>query len=127
MVQIQGLKIAATMIALVLALSTMNTLAAASGLAIQLNSNGITTEQINSTVENTSDAPASGLGSQDPGFFGIAIGMGQTFQQLFALTTGFHAILKGWGVPPIIANSAQLMIDFTIVVAIYQIIRAVKF
>lgn len=126
MVQIQGLKIASTMIALVLAMTTVNTLAAASGLAIQLNANGISTEDIRETTNNAQPEP-EGIGSEDPGFFGVATGMTQTFSQIFALTTNLGAMLKSIGVPGVIATSAQLMVDFTIVIGLYQILRAVVF
>lgn len=127
MAQIQGIKIAATMIALVLGLTTVNTLAAASGIAIQMNANGITTEDIDQTVSNASSVPASGVGERDPGFFGIATGMTQTFAQVFALTTNLTAILSSFGVPSVIGASAQIMVDFTVMLALYQIIRAVRF
>ncbi|GGM52428.1 hypothetical protein [Haloarcula argentinensis] len=127
MVQIQGIKIAATMIALVLAMTTVNTLAASAGVVVEVDSGGVNTQDIKSINGNITNPEPSGVGSQDPGFFGIATGMTQTFQQLFALTTSLHAILKGWGVPPIIANSAQIMVDFVIGLALYQILRGTVF
>lgn len=127
MVEIQGIKIAATMVALVLAMTTVNTLAASAGIVIEVNSGGVNTQDIESVNKNITNPEPSGVGSQDPGFFGIATGMTQTFQQLFALTTNLHAILDGWGVPPVIANSAQVMVNFVIGLALYQILRGTVF
>ncbi|MHC3382079.1 hypothetical protein [Haloarcula rubripromontorii] len=127
MVEIQGLKIAGTMVALVLAMATVNTLAASAGIVVEVGANGVTTEDIKSVNDDINSPEPSGVGSQDPGFFGIATGMTQTFQQIFALTTSLHAILKGWGVPAVIANSAQIMVNFVIGLALYQILRGTVF
>jgi len=124
---LEGFKIAATMVALVLAMTTVNTLAASAGLAITVDANGVSTEDIRSVNSNISNPEPSGVGSQDPGFFGIATGMTQTFQQVFALTTSLHSILRGWGVPAVIAYSAQLMVDFTVGIALYPILRGTVF
>lgn len=127
MVEIQGLKIAGTMVALILAMTTVNTLAASAGIAVEVGANGVSTEKIERVNANITNPEPSGVGSQDPGFFGIATGMTQTFQQIFALTTSLDDILKGWHVPAVIAYSAQIMVNFVIGLALYQILRGTVF
>jgi hypothetical protein len=127
MVKIQGIKIAATMVALVLAMTTVNTLAAQAGVVIQPGIGGSTNEDVKAINSNMTNPEPSGVGSQDPGFFGIATGMTQTFQQLFEITTNLDSILIGWHVPAVIANSAQIMVNLVIGLGLYQILRATVF
>lgn len=127
MAQIQGIKIAGTMVALVVALTTVNALAATSGVAIELSANGVTTEQVEQVNSELNNQDASGVGSQDPGFLGIAIATTQTLKQLVALTTVLGGMLKSWGVPAVIAYSVQIMVDLTMGLAILQVLLRFKY
>lgn len=127
MVQIQGIKLGLTMVALVVALLTVNTLSAAAGIGIELTASGLQKEDVRSTADSFQDPGVTGVGSEDPGFFGIAIGVTNTIQQLVGLTTNAAAILESWGLPQVVAISIQIMIDITMGLAILQIIGRFKF
>jgi len=127
MVQIQGIKLGLTMVALVVALLTVNTLSAAAGIGIELTASGLQKEDVRSTADSFQDPGVTGVGSEDPGFFGIAIGVTNTVQQLIGLTTNAHAILESWGLPQVVAYSVQIMIDITMGLAVLQIIGRFKF
>jgi len=126
MVQIQGIKIGMTMVALVVALFTVNTLTAATGVGIELTGNG-DVDQAENLAGDFQSPTASGAGSEDPGFFGVAVGVTKTVQQLVTLTVGTGGMLKSWGVHPVIANSVQLMIDVTMGIGFLQIIGRWRF
>lgn len=127
MTQIQSIKIGTTMVAFVLALTTVNTLAAGVGIGVELTASGITTEQINATTSDIQNPEVTGVGQQDPGFFGIAVGLKRTLDQLWALTTRVHLILGAYGVPVVIGGSVQAMIDFTMALGGAQILGRFKF
>jgi len=127
MVQIQGIKIGMTMVALVVALFTVNTLTAATGVAVELNAGGNSVDDVEGLAGEFQSPQASGAGSQDPGFFGVAVGVTKTVQQLLTLTIGTGGMLKSWGINPIIANGIQIMIDVTMGIGLLQIIGRWKF
>lgn len=127
MTEIQSIKIGATMIAFVLALTTVNTLAATAGVGISLGASGITADDVEGVNSDLSKPGVTGVGSQDPGFFGIAIGIKRTLEQLWALTTRVHLILGAYGVPTVIGVGVQSMIDFTMAIGGLQILGRFKF
>jgi len=127
MTQIQSIKIGATMVAFVLALTTVNTLAAGAGVGIQLQASGVTMTDVQTLNSQLSGPSVTGVGQQDPGFFGIALGIKQTLQQMWALTTRVHLILGSYGVPMVIGGSVQAMIDFTMAIGGLQILGRFKF
>lgn len=127
MTQIQSIKIGTTMVAFVLALTTVNSLAAGVGIGVELTASGITTEQIDATTSDIQNPEVTGVGQQDPGFFGIAVGLKRTLDQLWALTTRVHLILGAYGVPVVIGGSVQAMIDFTMALGGAQILGRFKF
>jgi len=127
MARIQGIKIAGTMVALVLAMTTVNALAAQTGVAIELTANGVTTEDIDDVNSALNNQDASGIGSQDPGFLGIAIATTQTLKQLVALTTVLGPMLASHGVPPVIGYSIQAMVDLTMGLAMLMVLLRFKF
>jgi len=127
MVQIQGIKIGMTMVALVVALFTVNTLTAATGVGIELTGNGQGVDDAEGLAGDFQNPKVSGAGSQDPGFFGVAVGVTKTVQQLVTLTVGTGGMLKSWGINPVIADSVQLMIDVTMGIGLLQIIGRWKF
>jgi hypothetical protein len=127
MVQIQGIKIGMTMVALVVALFTVNTLTAATGVGVELSGNDNSVDDVKGLAGEFQSPEASGAGSQDPGFFGVAVGVTKTIQQLVTLTVGTGGMLKSWGIPGVIATSIQIMIDVTMGIGILQIIGRWKF
>lgn len=127
MVQIQGIKLGLTMAALVVALLTVNTLSAASGVGIELTASGLSQGQVEQTAGEFQEPGVTGVGSQDPGFFGLAVGVTRTVQQLITLTTGVGPILQSWGAPFVIGYSAQVMVDITMGIAVLQLLVRFKF
>jgi len=124
--RIQGIKIGVTMAVLVFALLTVNTLSAATGVGVELTSSGVTTDQVESTAGEFQEPSVTGVGSQDPGFFGVAVGVTRTFQQLIAFTTGIDNTLISWGLPWVIGYSVQAIVDLTMGIAVLQIILRFK-
>lgn len=125
--QIQGIRIAITMAAFVVALTTTNTLMAASGVGIELSASGLSQDQVDSLGSDTQEPEVQGVGSQDPGFLGVALGVTRTIQQLITLTTETASILTSWGVPGVIAWGVQAMIDLAMGIAVLQVIARFKF
>jgi len=127
MVQIQGIKLGLTMAALIFALLTVNTLTAATGVGIELTASGLSQQQVQQTAGEFQEPEVTGVGSQDPGFFGLAVGVTKTVQQLITLTTGVGAIITSWGMPSVVGISVQAMVDITMGLAVLQLIVRFKF
>jgi hypothetical protein len=127
MVQIQGIKIGMTMVALVVALFTVNTLTAATGVGVELTGTSSSVDDVEGLAGDFQSPQASGAGSEDPGFFGVAIGVTNTVQQLITLTVGLAGMLKSWGINPVIATGVQIMVDVTMGIGLLQIIGRWKF
>lgn len=127
MVQIQGIKLGLTMAALVFALLTVNTLTAATGVGIELTASGLSQQQVEQTSGEFQEPEVTGVGSQDPGFFGLAVGVTKTVQQLITLTTGVGSIITSWGMPSVVGISVQAMVDITMGLAVLQLIVRFKF
>jgi hypothetical protein len=123
---LQGLRIAATVIAFVLALSTFNILVAPA-VGVDVGAGGLDQSDAQSVTGNLSQPEATSIGQQDPGFFGIATGIARTVTQLWTFTTAVHLILESYGVPLVIGTSIQIMIDLTLAMGFLQIWRAFKF
>jgi hypothetical protein len=122
MVQIQGIRIGVTLAALVVALFTVNTMSAAAGIPMELSGQGDSVDDVEGLAGDFQSPSASGAGSEDPGFFGVAVGVTKTAQQLITLTTGIEQMLQTWGVPKPIGMGVQIMIDLTMGIALLQII-----
>jgi hypothetical protein len=125
--RIQGIKIGVTLAALVVALFTVNTLSAATGVGIELTSGGSDVDDVEGISGQFQDPEASGAGTQDPGFFGVAVGVTKTVQQLITLTIGLEGMLQSWGLHPVIAYGVQIMVDLTMGLGVLQIIARFKF
>lgn len=129
MARIQGIKIAVAMVALVFALFTVNTMVAQAGAGpgVELDSAGLSREDVSTLTTELSSPEAATVGQQDPGFFGIAVGTTRTINQLWKITTNLNGILKSWGVPTPIALSAQAMVNLTQALAAIQVVKSFKF
>jgi len=125
--QIQGLRIAVTVAAFVVALTTVNTLAAASGVGIQLSAGGLSQDDVQQFGQNAQEPGVTGVGSQDPGFLGVAVGVTRTVQQLITLTTATGSILTSYGAPPVIGYGVQVMVDLVMGLAVLQVIARFRF
>lgn len=127
MAKIQGIDIGLTMACFLLALLTVNTLTAGTGIGIELDAAGTSESDVESVVGEFNHTEVTGVGNEDPGFFGIAVGVADTINQLYVLTTGLKDTLRSWGVPSVIAYSVQIIVDFVIAVGILQILLRFKF
>lgn len=124
---IQGMRIGATLIALSLALFTLNALGVSAAAGVQLSAAGLSESTAQDTVGELKQGQVEGVGQQDPGFFGVAAAMLRTVSQLWTLVAKTSAILQSVGTPWPIAHSVQIMVDFTFVYGLYQIARGVNF
>lgn len=123
---LQGMRIAATVVAFILALTTMNVLVA-SQVGVNIGAGGVERSDAVNVTDDVSNPQATSIGQQDPGFFGIATGLVRTFSQMWTLTTNIHNVLASYGVPLIIGGSIQIMVDLTMAIAGLQIWRGFKF
>lgn len=127
MARLQGIRIGFTVVALIFALLTVNTLSAAAGVPVSVSSSGLgSTDQVEETAGEFQDPGVSGVGSEDPGFFGVVTGVTSTVQQLITLTTGVTGWLEQFAVPPVMGLSIQAMIDLTMGWGIVQLLLRFK-
>lgn len=128
MVQIQGIRIGLAVAAFTVALLTTNTLAGAAGMQISLSESGLpTNDDIQQTAGDFQNPEITGVGSQDPGFFGVAVGVTNTVQQLTTLVTGLSPLLQSYGVPSIIAINVQVMVDLVFGLGLLQLLIRFRF
>jgi hypothetical protein len=123
---IQGMRIGATMIALVLALFTLNALGVSAIAGVDPGLAGMDRSDVSEINQQGKNAEIQGTGQQDPGFFGVAAASIRTFSQLWTLITNTSGILQSWSVPWPIAWSVQAMVDFVFIYGLYQIARGVN-
>lgn len=127
MVQIQGIKIGITVSVFVFALLTVNVLTAAAGIPVQLSASGLSQGEVDNVAGDFKDPEVTGVGSQDPGIFGVIVGVTRTIQQLVTITTGLEGILEGWGAPAVVGLSVQTIVDLTMGIGILQILMRFRF
>lgn len=127
MVQTQGIKIGVTVAVFVFALLTVNTLSAAAGIPVQLSSSGLTPGDVEDTAGQFQQQEVQGIGSQDPGMFGVVVGISQTIQQLITITTGLGYVLEAWGAPAVVGSSVQGIVDLTMGIGVLQILMRFRF
>jgi hypothetical protein len=123
---IQGMRIGVTMIALVLALFTLNALGISAVAGVDPGMGGMDRDDVGAINEQGKQAEIEGTGQEDPGFFGVAAASVRTFSQLWTLITNTSDILQSWSVPWPIAWSVQAMVDFVFIYGLYQIARGVN-
>lgn len=127
MANIQGIRIGLTVAAFVVALLTVNTLSAAAGVQVSLSSGGLpAAEEISETGGQFQSPNVTGVGSEDPGFFGVAVGVTKTVQQLIGFTTNLNGMLSSYGVPSVIGYSVQVMVDLVMGLGVLQILLRFK-
>lgn len=117
----RGLTIAGFMVALTVSTFTLGGMGwyAAAGVSFDT---GLQ-EDVESTNDDLNQPEAEGVGSEQVGFFGIAVGVTRTVSILGTLLVGTHNILQSWGVPWHIAWSVQLMVDFAFGLTLLAIFR----
>jgi|GEM_PF-5819523 len=123
---IQGMRIGATLIALVLAMFTLNALGISAVAGVDPAMGGMDRADVAGINENAKAQEIEGTGQQEPGFFGVAAAGIRTFNQLWVLITNLSGLLQSWMVPWPIAWSVQAMVDFVFMYGLYQIARAVN-
>lgn len=124
---LEGFKIAATMMALVLALTTANALGLSAAAGVDLGTADLDQDTVASTNADLKNPQAEALGQQDPTFLGIGVGITMTLNQLWILVSRVGPILSSWGVHPAISYSVQIMVDFTFALGVIQVLRGVIF
>jgi hypothetical protein len=122
---LEGLRLGATLMAVVLAMVTLNTLGVGAAAGVDLGMAGADKPLVAETAGDLQDPQASAVGQDDPTFFGVGVGITRTAQQLYVLLAKTGPILSSWGIPPVIATSIQLMVDLTFAISIMQILRGV--
>jgi len=123
---IQGIRIGATMIALVLALFTLNAMGISAVAGVNPGMGGMDRSDVAGINEQARGSEIVGTGQQDPGFFGVAAAGVRTFRQLWVLITNTSGLLQSWAIPWPIAWSVQAMVDFVFFYGLYQLARGVN-
>lgn len=120
----QGLGVTAFMIAFILAAFTLGATGyyATTGVSFQTGQ----IETVNESVSEVEQPEAQGVGDDDPGFFGIAVGVWKTLNNLLAVTYKTQAILQSYGIHWSIAYSIQVMINFTVAIMLISVYRGYK-
>jgi len=77
-------------------------------------------------VSSVGNPTAQAAGTQNIGFFGIAIGVGQTLMKLATLNVELYGILVSLTAPAPIALSVQLMYNFTFGMTVLAVLRGFK-
>ena len=124
---LQGMKIAATWMALILAIFTLNSMGISAIAGVQMGTSGVGYDDVQGVNSDLKSPTAEGIGEQDPSFFGIATGITRTVKTIWTLLSATNVILRSWGVPFSIAASVQAMVDFTFALAVIQVWRGFKF
>jgi hypothetical protein len=117
----RGISLAAFMAAFVLAAMTLGATGYYEHAGVDLETGHYDT--VNDTITDTQQPDAQGVGTQDPGFFGIAVGIYKTLTSLFKITYKTSSILQTFGVHYAIAHSIQLMVNFAIAIALIEVYR----
>lgn len=120
----RGLGLGAFMIAFVLAGFTLGAIGwyGAAGVDLQTGH----TDTVNETVGDIEQPEAQGVGTDDPGFFGIAVGVWKSLTSLLSITYKAQSLLQTYGVHWAIAYSIQIMIDFAVAITLISIYRGYK-
>lgn len=107
MVSLRGFQIPITIMCLVLATGTIAALAPG-GVVVDIGAGPFAQEDVE-RASGDLDPSARGTGNQDPGFFGIAVGVVSTIAKLGTFVYSMDDIAMAWGVPAIIAKNIQII------------------
>jgi hypothetical protein len=117
----RGLSLGAFIIAFVLAGMTLGATGYYATTGVDI-STGYS-DNVNKTVGDLEHPEAQGVGTSDPGFFGIAVGIWKTLTTLLSLTYKTQSILKTYGVHWSIAYSIQVMVNFAVAITLIEVYR----
>lgn len=117
----QGLSLSAFTIAFVLAAMTLGATGWYATAGVDLGTGY--TDTVNETVGDIEQPEAQGVGTSDPGFFGIAVGIWKTLTSIMAMTYKIQAILQSYGIHWSIAYSIQVMVDFAVAIFLVEAYR----
>lgn len=120
----RGLDINAFMVAFVLAAFTLSATGWFAFAGVDLSTGG--TDTVNKTVGDIEQPEAQGVGTDDPGFFGIAVGVWKTLTTILSVTYKAQAWIQSYNVHWSIAYSIQVMIDMTVAITLISIYRGYK-
>lgn len=126
MVELQGLRIAIGWAAFVLALTTVNAMGLPAMAGVQLDAGGADAEQVRAISGNFTEPSVEAVGSEDPGFFGIATSITRTLGQLYTILVTLSPALMSWGVPAPLAIMTQTLVDLSFGLALIQVIRGFR-
>lgn len=119
----QGLKVAKTMMALVLAIGILSGIGFSQLAGVDLGTGGLDVDDAESVSDEVSQSEVEDFGGEDASNFGITTGATATVGALWAFVAKTGPILSSWGVPPVIATSVHVMAVLSFGLAIVAILR----
>ena len=119
----QGLKVAKTMMALVLAIGILSGLGFSSLAGVELGTGGLDVGDAESVSGEISQSEVEDFGGDDASNFGITTGATGAVTALWLFVAKTGPILSSWGVPGVIATSAHVMAVLSFGLAIVAILR----
>lgn len=122
----QGLRVAKTMMALVLAIGILSGLGFADLAGVDLGTGGLDVGDAESVSDEVSESEVEDFGGEDASNFGITTGATTAVTALWTFVTSTRSILISWGVPPVIATSVHIMAVLSFALAIVGILRGLN-
>lgn len=114
------------MVAFIVAGATMTALVAPHA-GMDLGTGPFTKDDVETVGSELTSPEAPGVGNNDPGFFGISIGVtGTVISVLTTVTMGIDDLLISYQAPPIIAWSVQQLVRLSIGITIIAIFRGIQ-
>lgn len=117
----RGITIAAFMIALTMATFTLGAVGWYNVAGVGYDT-GLE-QDVDDTNDQVNNPQGEAVGSEQIGFFGVAVGVLRGLATLGSLTYKTQAILQSWGVHWSIAYSIQAMVDFAFGITLYAAFR----
>jgi len=119
----QGLKVAKTMMALVLAIGILSGLGFSELAGVDLGTGGLDVSDAEGVSDEVSHSEVEDFGGEDASNFGITTGSTAAVTALWLFVTKTGPILSSWGVPGVIATSVHAMAVLAFGLAIIAILR----
>ncbi|WP_200531956.1 hypothetical protein [Halorubrum sp. LN27] len=119
----QGLKVAKTMMALVLAIGILSGLGFSQIAGVDLGTSGLDVSDAESVSDEVSQSEVEDFGGEDASNFGITTGATGAVTALWLFVTKTGPILSSWGIPGVIATSAHVMAVLAFGLSILAILR----